>query len=165
MFEPKDKVSENEAIIALISDPIKTELSQRKRLFQAFDFCKILKVSNVYKREGNESQQQSELVVVLRVSTSLDWQNLMRKLSNLQIRESKIFSKATLLTINSEVLLLPGATLPDPSLVQDRLILQCAAEVWGDYEHPVMNQTLTELVKLYPTRDPIEFFSQGAYLY
>jgi len=160
---------ENFALVAFIGDPIKAERNLQKLLAQTKNFCQILQLSSIYKRDHenltNVHSHTSELVVAARVSTALPRQEFSDKIMELKMTEASVTSYAILLSMNREILMTPGFTLPDPRLVQDRLILLCAAEVWGDYEHPVLGQSLTELVKLYPVRDRIEFFNQGTYLY
>ncbi len=160
------KNHETVALLAFTSDPIRAEQTLKKLLEQTKSFCSIMSVSSVYKSDSRQqTNQRSELVMVAKVRTTLSQRELSLNISNVKTVEGGVTSQAILLSLNREILMTPGLTLPDPRLVQDRLILQCAAEVWGQYEHPILGQTLTELVKLYPARDPVEFFSQGTYLY
>ena len=65
------------------------------------------------------------------------------------------------LAATNTVRLVPEENLPHPQLHMDSLILRCAAEVYGEYHHPILDQTLAELVLCSdPVRDA-EFFDQG----
>lgn len=65
------------------------------------------------------------------------------------------------LAATNTVRLVPEENLPHPQLHMDSLILRCAAEVYGEYHHPILDQSLAELVLCSdPVRDA-EFFDQG----
>ncbi len=65
------------------------------------------------------------------------------------------------LAATNTVRLVPEENLPHPQLHTDSLILRCAAEVYGEYHHPILDQSLAELVLCSdPVRDA-EFFDQG----
>ena len=165
--------TETFAIVGLTADPIKGEKNLQNLVSQLKVFCEILMVSSVYKRDSDDYlnpqlgrwNKTSELVVAVKIKTSLVCQDLLSRISTVRVVEGGVVSRANLLAVDHEILLTPGSTLPEPQLAQDRLILQCAAEVWADYQHPILLKTLSELVKTHPMTDPIEFFSQGNYLY
>jgi 7,8-dihydro-6-hydroxymethylpterin-pyrophosphokinase len=69
-----------------------------------------------------------------------------------------------LLVFNKDVIMLPNQTLPHPLMVSDTVLLRCASEVWGDYEHPILAQTLNEIVDSNRFFDKVEFYSQGSLL-
>jgi hypothetical protein len=156
---------ESFAIIALVAEVTRGEFAQKILTAQLRTFCQQLGVSSVYKRERSADQKNSELVVALKVSSFLPKKELVNRLSELHLKEAGASAETILLTLNHDVWMHPGGSLPDLRLAKDRLFLRCAAEVWGDYEHPILAKTLTELVKLYPALDTIEFFAQGTYLY
>jgi hypothetical protein len=117
-----------------------------------------LAISNVYKRSQQSplsSRFFSELVVVVKAETYLSVEKL-----SLWVKE-KMGNSAAILSFDSDVFLLPDLNLPHPLLHTDPLTLRCACEVWGSYEHPVLGQTLNELVQLELQTKNYEFFSQG----
>lgn len=120
--------------------------------------CEGLQVSSVYKRNQKSpfsNRYFSELVAVVRAETFLSIEKL-----SLWLKE-KMSNHAAVLTFDSDVHLLPDLNLPHPLLHTDPLTLRCACEVWGSYEHPVLGQTLNELVQLEQNTMNYEFFGQG----
>lgn len=120
--------------------------------------CEGLRVSSVYKRNQQSPLSNrffSELVVVVKAETFLSVEKLSIWLKD------KMNNHAAILTFDSDVQLLPDLNLPHPLLHTDPLTLRCACEVWGSYEHPVLGQTLNELVQLEQQTKNYEFFSQG----
>jgi hypothetical protein len=112
--------------------------------------------SSVYKRdlEFGVNNFNSELVMALRLEIPIGHQELHQILKNLS-------PGITLLAYDQEVHLFPGKSLPHPDLHQDSLTLRCAAEAWGTYEHPVLGQTLNEIVRSHDKFEKVEFFAQG----
>jgi 7,8-dihydro-6-hydroxymethylpterin-pyrophosphokinase len=151
-------------LLAIVADLAKGEAAQKKLITQVREFCQILAISSVYKRERTVGAKNPELVAVLKITSSLPSEELAERFSKMQLNDSGMTAEVVLLTLNHEVWLRPDCTLPDLRLAKDPLFLRCAAEAWGDYEHPILGRTLTELVKLHPAADSIEFFAQGTYL-
>jgi hypothetical protein len=69
--------------------------------------------------------------------------------------------ESTLLAWEHEVILDPTQPLPHPLLVQKRIFLQTAAEVAGDFIHPVLEKSLVDLVNSDQRAFPGDFFCQG----
>jgi 7,8-dihydro-6-hydroxymethylpterin-pyrophosphokinase len=66
-----------------------------------------------------------------------------------------------LLAFGQSVILDSRLTLPSPRLFEDSLILRCAAEAWGSYEHPIMQKTLEDLAQFAVTNLNVEFYSKS----
>ncbi len=67
----------------------------------------------------------------------------------------------TILTFDDSILMSPRLTLPFPRLHQDPLIIRCAAEAWGQYEHPIYQKSLSEISRTAPQAEEAEFHMQG----
>lgn len=151
----------NLALVAIFADTIRGERALRKMVEQIGNYAVVHQISNVYKRELAE-EVRSEICAVLQIETNQSKEGLLKNVSLLKTIEPGYFSQGVLLTFNKEVNLMPGATLPDPRFLQDKLLLRCAAEVWGEYEHPIVGKTLNELVRSnQSTKEIVEFFAQG----
>jgi hypothetical protein len=150
-------------LLVIVADLANGEAAQKKLTAKVREFCQILATSSVYKRERTVGAKNAELVAALKITSSLPGEELAERFSKMQLNDSGT-TEVVLLTLNHEVWMRPERTLPDLRLAKDSLFLRCAAEVWGDYEHPILGRTLTELVKLHPAADSIEFFAQGTYL-
>jgi hypothetical protein len=59
------------------------------------------------------------------------------------------------------ILMSPRLTLPYPLLHQDPLIIRCAAEAWGQYEHPIYLKSLSEMARSAQNAKTAEFHMQG----
>ena len=127
---------------------------------------RIAATSSVYKRYLNERSEDlnSELVMVMKVETQKSEMDIFRFLKmkekpgdHHQLARPECF---LLLSFDQMTRLVPGQNLPSPLLHSDRLVLRCAAEAWGSYEHPVLGQSLNEIVKSEKEIVGVEFFSQ-----
>ena len=67
----------------------------------------------------------------------------------------------TLLCFDDMIVMSPRLTLPYPLMHQDPLIIRCAAEAWGQYEHPIYQKSLSEIARSAPDAKMAEFYSQG----
>ncbi len=139
---------ENLALIAITTDTIRGEKSLRRMIQQLQSFGTIQKVSNIYLLE-----------------TAATKEKVFQHVSELKSLEAAAVTFGALLTFNHEIQLLPRATLPNPRFLRDRLWLQCAAEVWGDYEHPIIAKTIDQILKSKQQQEAnVEFFAQGRVL-
>jgi hypothetical protein len=118
----------------------------------------INKASSVYQTNFERVEiAESMLICVLKYETELSIEELGQKLR-------PVASWLSLLTFNSLVALDPRHPLPNPLLYENKTLLRCAAEVWGNYRHPVLGQLLNELVGSDNSKEDIRFFSQGRVL-
>ncbi|MFN7729902.1 MAG: hypothetical protein ACK5P7_12160 [Bdellovibrio sp.] len=125
---------------------------------------KIQRVSAIYRRIDvrTEGTLSSDLVMALRFVTNLDVISVKSQFR--QLSSELPATRHYLLTFNHDVILDPRMPLPHPDLVDDPLILHCAAEIEGGFEHPVLGRSLQELVKSSQPRDGkslFEFLSRG----
>jgi 7,8-dihydro-6-hydroxymethylpterin-pyrophosphokinase len=152
----------NFALIALTT-PLSRGLIELRQSLRRFDPDEVAAVSSVYRRieEKTEGTLSSEVVVVVSLMTP-------KKLEALQswVRDQEKASNARwiVLAYNHEVHLDPDGPVPHPELHLDPLILHCAAEIQGGFEHPVLGRSLQELVKSTQSsfgRAQFEFLSRG----
>lgn len=144
------------ALLFVASDFANNLDGLRDLIFKIGSLGRITGVSSVYKRylEFNVENFNSELVMALQMEVAIEHQELHQMLPMLS-------PGISLLAFDQEVHLYPGKNLPHPDLHADSLTLRCAAEAWGTYEHPVLGQTLNEIVRSDVTMERIEFFAQG----
>lgn len=122
-----------------------------------------VQISNVYKSEGLGLQQGwlAELWAVLRMQTDRDVSALVSQIEGWGQSKSQEF---TLLSFGSHVVLNPHMPIPNPNLHRLRIFLQCAAEVEPTFIHPILGQSLLQLVNSDARALQGEFFAQGRQL-
>ena len=74
---------------------------------------------------------------------------------------SKKMVEVALVAYEGESLMTPALTLPHPELVERPELLVPAAELWGNYHHPVLEENLTVLAKKFNGVTWGEFFTQS----
>ncbi len=118
-----------------------------------------VQISNIYRTEGQALDRGwlSELWTVVRIETEISHFDSQ----TLPIRPPDSDVEATLLSWDDQVLLNPKAPLPNPDLHRKRLFLQCSAELEPKLVHPILGQTLVELVNLDQRPLSAAFFGQG----
>ncbi len=133
--------------LLLIAAPLALGIPSLKKLTQELDGLDIYRISSVYRRvdEGTEGTLTSEVMAVLLISTSEELSLLLERLNKL--KKQNLGVRCELLTFNHDVRLDPEAPIPHPDLHLDPLVLRCASEIRGEFEHPVLGQSLQELVK------------------
>lgn len=133
--------------------PIEEWLDWAQSEFQA------VQLSNIYRTEGQALNRGwlSELWAVVRIETELTYLDS----AQLKTRPEDSQIESTLLAWGSEVLLNPIAPLPNPNLHRQRVFLQCSAELEPKLVHPILGQSLVELVNLEQRPLDAEFFAQG----
>lgn len=126
----------------------------------------ITSTSSVYKRYLNERSEDlnSELVMVMKVDTTKSAMELFALLRTAEkprdpMKQARM-ETLSVLSFDQMTRMVPGQNLPSSLLQNDRLALRCAAEAWGAYEHPVLGQSLNEIVKSGKETAGVEFFSQ-----
>lgn len=153
------------ALISISVDLLAGKNRLEKVVSELKTFSVVSGISSIYKKYLNQRSEDlnSTLVLVLKVETELTDQDLFEKLD--EIEEKLPSASAVLLCFDRLVRLTPGQNLPSPLLHTDPLTLRCASEVWGVYEHPVLGQTLNELVRSLQPLSHVEFFAQGRSLF
>lgn len=151
--------------IILISTEFVSGINRiREMLSELQSLGELTSVSTLYKkfRSLRAEDLNSNITLVTRWNLLKSPEETFETLERLRASINwKHGDEITLLGIDGEVRLVPGENLPNPNLHGDSLVLRCAAEVYGEYFHPVLGQTLSELVVC---SDPVhlaEFFSQG----
>ncbi|MEZ0392664.1 MAG: hypothetical protein ACAH59_10635 [Pseudobdellovibrionaceae bacterium] len=153
-----------------ISVDLMAGLSRLQKVIHQFQSLgEVTEVSSIYKKYLNQRSEDlnSELVLVAKVDTTKNLEDIFHFLHTTenQQRLSSPSLNLILLTIDGMVRLFPGQNLPSPLLHTDALTLRCASEAWGDYIHPVLGQTLNQLVRSMQPLSHVEFFAQGRSLF
>ncbi len=126
-----------------------------------------MEFSSVYVQYETEQRYDfdANLITVLKMGTDLGAKELAQKIL---FTQNYLLSftgpervKMTLLALDIETLMVPDLTLPHPSLHIDPLVIRCATEVWGNFEHPILKKTLHELAQALPPITNAEFMLQG----
>lgn len=154
-------MQENKVLVA-IQVPLLKGIREIKLFLNHIEQVAELEAAScIYKRFLNLRHEDlnSELVCVVKLVTYLDLDALIAL-----FQEAKLEKVGFVLSVNETVRMVPDLTLPHPKLNVDELILSCAAEAWGGYEHPVLKQTLTELLTHRSMNAEVEFFAQGTTL-
>ena len=124
-------------------------------LSTAFRFVEI---SSIYKRfkSVDHVDLNASMEFVVKIITQLEPEKTMEVLDTVDKR-----AQVMLLAFDDLILMSPRLTLPYPELHTDSLIIHCAAEAWGQYEHPVYQKTLSEISRGARVSIDTEFFLQG----
>ena len=140
----------------------------RQILSKIADISEVTDVSSVYKRYMTRERVDfnARMEFVVRIETILSVEQTLYML--LSLREQWVAQdmrrnhcELILLAFDQKAIMSPKLTLPYPGLHTDSLIVRCAAETWGGYEHPIYQKTLSEIAKAAaPVRDA-EFHLQG----
>lgn len=128
----------------------------------------IRSTSSVYKRYLTDEKVDlsSRLEVVIRFETQHSVDQVLHLLMAFCVSEEhgtrhRGVVEIILLAFDNLVFLSPRLTLPYPQLHQDPLVIRCAAEAWGQYEHPIFERNLSEISKNAPAAHMAEFLMQG----
>lgn len=144
-------------------------VEKAKRLLNKFSECgSIVAISSVYKRyltaERLDLSARLEFVIRLDTQMSIE-QTLHLVLSMCEKGGSGLIQQhhidLVILVFDDLILMSPRLTLPYPQLHQDALIIRCAAEAWGSYEHPIYQKSLSEISKTAAAAHQAEFYMQG----
>lgn len=149
-------------LIGLLVDITRGQKMVRQLTNEMNSIVSFHSVSTIYKRNTSQKKygHSSELICVFKAMTSFGPEQISMALQSLQTKHQG--TRALLLSYDKKVQLIPELTLPHPILIQDRALLRCSSEVWGDYEHPILGQTLNEIVSSNNVFDDVEFYSQGS---
>ncbi len=138
--------------------------------------CEIVEISSVYRIWGDSYQPHhvhelksfksyDGLAVVLLISTGLTPQFLLAALIRIEQKyRSEVLRRSAglnLLTFDDLAFMTPELTLPHPDLHLHPEALLLAAEVWGDYIHPVLGENLYTLTRRFRDQQWGRFYAQG----
>lgn len=120
----------------------------------------VVAISSVYKRYlgKNHVDLNANIEAVIRFATDCAVDELLWHFKRF-IKNKKV--NMNLLSYDDLVVLSPRLTLPHPSLHTDFLIVRCASEAWSQFEHPIIQKTLSEIASLALPALDAEFFIQG----
>lgn len=154
-------------VLVLFEVEISEGLSALKEMLKQLGKNRVLAVSSVCRREGlgPHSGLGGKMILVLRAKMSEELLGLNKKLK--LIEGLSMRRRAVLLARGAWVEIDPENPLPHPDLALDNSVLRCASEIWGDFFHPMLGQSLQEIVNQRdsqnePQRDcPDEFIFRG----
>ena len=128
----------------------------------------ILAISSVYKRflTVDHVDLSARLEFVIRIETQLAADQLLHLVLSLSRQGTqgimgKTHAELTLLAFDNIIQMSPRLTLPYPSLHQDPVVIRCAAEAWGQYEHPIYQKNLSDISHVATPTRWTEFYMQG----
>lgn len=126
-----------------------------------------IEFSSVYRQFESEQRYDfdASLVVVVRLDFNLETNEFLDRVQNLG-QYLKSFGRdvqhaVTVLAVDQQTILSPDLTLPHPCLHTNPLVTRCAAEIWGDYEHPILKMTLNDMARKTLPVENAEFILQG----
>lgn len=156
-------------LISITTDLMAGVTRLEKIIAELKQMGEIAAVSSIYKKYLNQRSEDlnSELVMVLKLEAEKEFEVVFQFLRRIekQYQSGSSTTALILLSFDQSIRLFPGQNLPSPLLHMDPLTLRCASEAWGSYEHPVLGQTLNELVRSQKPLAHVEFFAQGRSLF
>ena len=129
-------------------------------------FVQFQNFSGLYKRFSNQRREDlnAELLIVAHAQSELLPFELNQKLQQIVKEIQHRQQSVALLACGENISLLPQLTIPHPSLIEDQLILLCAAEACADFVHPILNKNLKDLLHGVSQSPLAEFVSQPHFL-
>lgn len=156
------------ALIQLSLDVAGGVESAKNILRSISDQGEVAAISSVYKRflTPEAVDLSARLEFVIRLETTLGVDPILQLILSLCNQGApglvqNTHSELILLAFDDLIQMSPRLTLPYPFLHQDPLIIRCAAEAWGQYEHPIFQKNLSDLSRLAPQAKQAEFYMQG----
>ncbi|MBT4760235.1 MAG: hypothetical protein HOO06_00935 [Bdellovibrionaceae bacterium] len=166
---------EKNALITVVSYLTTDQTVLKTVLGYLKDYIDIEKISSVYQVMGKplnissvhdirSTESYRGLCVCLKCSTTLEARELVNKISvilekspNRIRKEIKIY----LLAFEAQTKMTQDLSLPFPEWHNRPELIVPAADIWHDYNHPVLNETIGHLAKKYQLDNWGEFFTQG----
>ncbi|MBO9668853.1 MAG: hypothetical protein J7501_18795 [Bdellovibrio sp.] len=156
------------SLIFVALDLVGGEEKARDLLQKISECGDILSISSIYKRYMTPARVDlsARIEFVMRFETMMSVDQHLHLVLSLCDQGSKGLNQRShvdmvLLAYDDLILMSPRLTLPYPQLHTDPLIIRCAAEAWGQYEHPIYQKTLSEISKTALPAREAEFFKQG----
>ncbi|QDK36142.1 hypothetical protein [Bdellovibrio sp. NC01] len=156
------------SLIFVALDLVGGEAKAKDLLAKIQECGAIETISSVYKRYMTDARVDlsARMEFVIRFDTVMSVDQCLHMVLSLceqgaQGLSQKSHAELTLLAYDNLILMSPRLTLPYPELHTDPLIIRCAAEAWGQYEHPIFQKTLSEISKTAPPARMAEFHIQG----
>lgn len=154
------KVFNHQTLIHLATDLVGGTSIAQNLAIELEKLGQIVAISSIYKRYlgANRVDLNANIEAVLRFATDCAVDELLWHFRRL-LKDKK--PSLNLLSYDDLVVLSPQLTLPQPCLHTDFLIIRCASEAWPQFEHPIIEKTLSEIAAFaFPAVDA-EFFLQG----
>ena len=170
---------ENSVLISLKTFSGQGTSAIRETLTRLSEDFSIGAISSVYKvnrvaesleglRDIRKEERMEGLALVLRATTRLEPTRALEKMLAVESSMQKEVLKRTvsmnLLTYANEIVMLPGLVLPHPEMHLRPEEIVPAVEVWPDYVHPVLKETLLKLSRRFASEEWGEFLTQGSRL-
>lgn len=154
------KAFNHQTLVHLATDLVGGTLVAQNLLADLEKVGHVTAVSSVYKRYlgKNRVDLNANIEAVVRLGTDCAVDELLWHFKQF-LKEKKASLK--LLSYDDLVVLSPQLTLPHPTLHTDFLIVRCASEAWTQFEHPIIQKTLSEIASLALPAVDAEFFLQG----
>jgi 7,8-dihydro-6-hydroxymethylpterin-pyrophosphokinase len=142
-------------------DTLKRLVSELKLISWEMEF------SSVYRQFETDQRYDfdANMITVVKLGFNTTTEELIKQLQNVQTCLSSFIGKDKVrvipLAVEQETQMVPDLTLPHPILHMDPLVVRCAAEVWGSYEHPILKRSLSDLANKAAVIENAEFMLQG----
>lgn len=147
------------ALIFIALDLVGGEAKAKNILSQILECGTIEAISSVYKRYLTDARVdlRARMEFVIRLETVMSVDQCLHMVLTVEKDQAEL----TLLAFDDVILMSPRLTLPYPAMHTDSLIIRCAAEAWGQYEHPIFQKTLSEISRTASSARMAEFYIQG----
>lgn len=117
-------------------------------------------------RDIQKEERLEGLVLVVNGSTPMLAKEVLSYLENIEVEMQREVLRRSislnLLAYNSDLINLPGLTVPHPEMHLRPEDVVPAVEVWPEYKHPVLKRSLQELSNDFKHTKWGEFYTQGA---
>ncbi|HVU84049.1 MAG TPA: 2-amino-4-hydroxy-6-hydroxymethyldihydropteridine diphosphokinase [Puia sp.] len=123
--------------------------------------ARIIRQSSVYETAAwGKTDQPAFLNQALMLETSLDGPTLMRRMLTVEEQMGRVRTERygartidiDMLFFNSAVIRLPELTIPHPEVARRRFALVPMDEIAPDYVHPILEETIHELLDQCPDK-------------
>lgn len=154
------KVYNHQTLVHLTTDLVGGTPIAQNLISEMETVGEVTAISSVYKRYlgKNRVDLNANIETVVRFATDCAVDELLWHFKQF-LKNKKV--SLNLLSYDNLVVLSPQLTLPHPSLHTDFLIVRCASEAWAQFEHPIIQKTLSEIASMALPAVDAEFFLQG----
>lgn len=141
--------------------------AMKKLVMELKNISEDIEFSSVYRQFETEHRYDydANMISILKMGYAIDSDEMLTRLASIHTKMSSYVGsdkvKMIPLAIENQTRMLPELTLPHPLLHSDPLVARCAAEVWGNYNHPILNRSLSDLANQSADILNAEFMLQG----
>lgn len=152
------------------TDVMRGALQRLQKEFQVSQVSSVYKVDRPAEslagiRNIRKEEHLDGLAVVVMAKTVKSPQDTLEVLNEIERDLQKEALRRTisfnLLVYGNEIVMLPGLSLPHPEMHLRPEEIVLAVEVWGDYVHPVLKESLAKLSRRFANETWGEFYTQG----